>query len=200
MVAKMTDEQKAEATKLRDDIADNVLAELYFRWQEEHQFEDFNDYIKIVKKAVEKRKLEFVKMTKEPFGPVIRLAEGICIQVWVTKTRMNWKQVRDAASAEAKKVAPAAKTMYITYVPEVETAPGAFEFKPQDGAAELEAMMEKRKKFWSYAEVARALKVGQKVIVEVREKFQTLDMLLGYGEVEKTADGYIRPRHLMQEY
>jgi len=77
-----------------------------------------------------------------------------------------------------------------------------FNFSPQEGAEKLEELKRTKKVFRSYGEVAKALSVGQRVIVGVSEMVKDLgDMLLGYGEVERTEDGYhIYPKHLMMEF
>ena len=44
------------------------MMSLYDRWQDEHEYEDFNDYADLLKKEVELRNGVFVKATKRPFG------------------------------------------------------------------------------------------------------------------------------------
>jgi hypothetical protein len=46
----------------------NNFINLYFRWSDEKEYEDFNDYIALMKVWVEKGGFEFVKGTKKPFG------------------------------------------------------------------------------------------------------------------------------------
>jgi hypothetical protein len=41
---------------------------LYYRWSDEKEYEDFNDYIVVMKAWVEKEGFEFIKGTKKPFG------------------------------------------------------------------------------------------------------------------------------------
>ena len=57
--------------------------------------------------------------------------------------------------------------------------------------------------FRSYAAVAKALKIGERVVVSVHARGWLNDepMLEGYGEVERTTeDGYTCPRRLMHEW
>lgn len=49
--------------KLTKDNADH-LSYLEYRWADERKYEDFNDYIKIVKEMAEKAGFEFKSMTK----------------------------------------------------------------------------------------------------------------------------------------
>ena len=46
-----------------------LMANLYERWQDEKEYEDFADYEKVIKEAVDKiGGITFIKGTKRPFG------------------------------------------------------------------------------------------------------------------------------------
>jgi hypothetical protein len=199
----MTEQEEKRAGEILNSLAGSCLFGLFFRWREESQYEDFAEYEKMVKEDAEKLGVTFVRMTQRPFGPVIRLADDVTIHCYVNTTHECWKRLREVAPTSApKKKVPSApvKTMTICHVPKVLDAED--NFKVQEGYEDLAALKVSAKKFWSYAEVARAMKVGQKVMVEVREKCGAFPngILLGFGEVERTEEGYIRPRHLMQEF
>lgn len=56
--------KRMELAKEIYEKSENLILDLYSRWSCEKEYEDFNDYIKIVKSFLEKFKIEFVKMTK----------------------------------------------------------------------------------------------------------------------------------------
>lgn len=47
----------------------------YFRWQDEREFEDINEYSSLFEPTFEKYGASLVKMTKRPFGCIFRLGE-----------------------------------------------------------------------------------------------------------------------------
>ena len=57
---------KVSKSKVMDDIAN-----LSFRWKDEKEYEDFNEYNKVLKESLDSLKLDgvkFVKAIKRPFG------------------------------------------------------------------------------------------------------------------------------------
>ena len=56
----------------------NTFINLYDRWQDEREYEDFNEYVKVMQKAVEKvvGSVTNVKGMKRPFGISFKLADG----------------------------------------------------------------------------------------------------------------------------
>ena len=59
------------------------------------------------------------------------------------------------------------------------------------------------KQFNSWAEIARKLQDGQKVVIRVFDSWGSENMdgvLLGWGECERTGEGYSYSRHLQREY
>ena len=73
--------QEVETTMNQDEIPDHVmgqfhqqLSSLAYRWDDEKEYEDFNDYIKVIKNRMAElmkdltTEYTFVKVTKKPFG------------------------------------------------------------------------------------------------------------------------------------
>ena len=50
-----------------------LICYLWERWQDEHEYEDFNDYFKAVKECIP----EITKMTKRPFGFKAECSDGV---------------------------------------------------------------------------------------------------------------------------
>ena len=44
-----------------------IMEELHYRWLDEREYEDFNDYIEVVKVKLPKQ-FTFIKMAKKPFS------------------------------------------------------------------------------------------------------------------------------------
>lgn len=59
-----------------DEKVGDRIAYLGSRWEDEHEFEDFTDYEKDMKKAIELHGVEFLKGVKRPFGLCFRIKEG----------------------------------------------------------------------------------------------------------------------------
>ena len=56
---------KAEANKIvKTDAIANTLADLKSRWADEKEYEDFNDYIDVMKEVVEVNGYHFIKLNK----------------------------------------------------------------------------------------------------------------------------------------
>lgn len=60
------------AKKVLDEYS-NLLYNLYERWQDEKEYEDFNDYVEAFKKHIP----ETIKGTRRPFGFHIKCDNGI---------------------------------------------------------------------------------------------------------------------------
>lgn len=69
-----------------------VFGYLHDRWQDEHEYEDFQDYINRAKKALPED-FEFVKMTKRPFAITFKY-EGMKFQIVVNTRTILWKEAR----------------------------------------------------------------------------------------------------------
>ena len=96
------------------------------------------------------------------------------------------------------------------YVKKIEVVASGHDkdFKPHFTPKELEKRF-RGKIYRSYKAVMKDLKVGESVIVSTSEgkagtphdaKDWFAWSLLGFGEVERTEEGWIEPRRLMQEY
>lgn len=59
---------------------------LKWRWEDEKQYEDFADYITVVKKMCEDNGAEFLKMSKRPFQVTFKLAGQLCEMKATTKS------------------------------------------------------------------------------------------------------------------
>jgi len=71
---------KSIATQIYRQYPIDTLGNLYGRWQDEKEFEDFAEYEKVMKKGVGEG-CQFVKGTKRPFGFVVKIThQGI----WAT--------------------------------------------------------------------------------------------------------------------
>lgn len=64
----------------------------FWRWQGEGEYEDINDYAKLFTKAIEKSGFQFVKMTKRPFGFIVKLTPTVEIQYYCNSRNAGWKQ------------------------------------------------------------------------------------------------------------
>jgi len=50
----------------------NLMFNLYERWQDEKEYEDFNDYVETFKKHIP----ETIKGLKRPFGFIVKCSDG----------------------------------------------------------------------------------------------------------------------------
>jgi hypothetical protein len=64
--------KKAEMANCINEKHSNMLFNLYGRWQDEKEYEDFDDYVSAFKKYVP----SVVKGLKKPFGFVIKCDDG----------------------------------------------------------------------------------------------------------------------------
>ena len=62
----------------------DLLCNLKFRWDDEKDYEDFNDYIKVIKDKYP----EIIKVTKRPFG-IVRKFNDIPYQLYLKVTGNN---------------------------------------------------------------------------------------------------------------
>lgn len=62
---------------VNDKEVNDVMLNLYFRWEDEGEYEDINDYGKIISsrvgKALPNREVKFIKGTKRPFGAKMKI-------------------------------------------------------------------------------------------------------------------------------
>ena len=70
-----------------------AMENLYMRWQEEKQYEDFKDYIKEFKKIFGDM---YVKASKRPFGVILNIKDfPYKIQFNIISRGYEWRQVRE---------------------------------------------------------------------------------------------------------
>jgi hypothetical protein len=86
-----TPEEIAAVSAFIKRVRDSVL-DLYFRWQDEKQFEDFQDYAKAFKSWLP-AEFSFVKATKSPFGFQFQNARGLVYSFTVNSKQTAWKRV-----------------------------------------------------------------------------------------------------------
>lgn len=92
----------AEDNLISLDLAINVLLDFlveklpygYFRWLDEKDYEDINDYATIYKKDTEDAGFTFIKMTKRPFGFHCE-TRGEKFQVYCNSKEMGIKRLTE---------------------------------------------------------------------------------------------------------
>lgn len=70
----------------------NLIVSLYYRWQDECEYENIADYSKVIAKPVVKIGGKFVKMTKRPFGFVFTL-DGSTFHFTINGSRYSFKRI-----------------------------------------------------------------------------------------------------------
>jgi hypothetical protein len=83
-------ERKGKALQFFEKLQ-NLMMNLYSRWQDEKDYEYINDY-GVNKKYVAEIGGEFIKMNKRPFGFVYKLENAI-YQVIVRSSRYEYKRI-----------------------------------------------------------------------------------------------------------
>ncbi len=86
---------KEERMKIMDKALEthgDLLSNLYVRWQNEKEHEDFKDYEKVMKEKVGSK--TFIKATKRPFGFVIQLPNfPYKCQLFADRRGIGWRSV-----------------------------------------------------------------------------------------------------------
>ncbi len=76
----------------------DFLGDLYGRWQDEKEYEDFNDYVGVMKKMILARSPKmttFVRGSKRPFGITIQIPGfPYKVQVVVGSRHVGWQAVK----------------------------------------------------------------------------------------------------------
>jgi hypothetical protein len=69
-----------------------TLENLYFRWEDEKEFEDFNDYKKILKGSLPSN-CHFINATKKPFAVVFNVdgAPRYKFRIIINQKHIQWK-------------------------------------------------------------------------------------------------------------
>ena len=80
--------RKEETAKIANAVS-SYLCNLYERWQDEKEYEDFNDYKACAKKAIENAGGTFVDLGKRPFRCIF-VVQGVRCFIKVTSREYNW--------------------------------------------------------------------------------------------------------------
>ena len=94
----MKPQTKAEALKVLEGILNKTeesLCNLYFRWQDECQYEDFNDYQKVLQEVFLKHcpvETQFIKAVKQPFGAIVQIPHYPKIHFFVNDEKVGYKK------------------------------------------------------------------------------------------------------------
>ncbi len=95
-IIQMSEITKSKIESLNDSMSDTLYL-LYWRWQDEKEYEDWNDYISVMKKKFETlivsnnmQNAVYFSCGKRPFG--IRFDfEGFRVTLFVNSTHFGWK-------------------------------------------------------------------------------------------------------------
>jgi hypothetical protein len=95
-IVKMSEITKSKINALNDGICD-TLCSLYSRWQEEKEYEDWDDYISVMKKKFETLIVDnnmtnavYYSCGKRPFGLTFDF-EGHRVTVYANSSSYGWK-------------------------------------------------------------------------------------------------------------
>jgi hypothetical protein len=92
----------AKRDKIGDEITKrfeptlDVLCNLYDRWSVEREYEDWNDYVDLMKKLPLPEGAKFVRASKKPFGFYVRTGNGGFL-LFATQRKAGWKIVETIA-------------------------------------------------------------------------------------------------------
>lgn len=65
---------------------------LFSRWQDEKEYEDFNEYVKVMKQLIEELGGKFIKGYKRPFGFSYEL-NGQKFQITINKKNYSYRNL-----------------------------------------------------------------------------------------------------------
>ena len=86
----------ADKQKVVIKVSKNILINLYTRWCDEKEYEDFNDYEKLLKsyfnKHLKKKGINFIKGIKSPFGALF-IIEGYKFKLGINSKRISIKHI-----------------------------------------------------------------------------------------------------------
>ena len=86
----MTKEQRIQAANDLFAKHEILLCNLADRWHDEQEYEDFEDYKKLLIKNIP----NVLKVTKRPFGVIVRVADfPYDVHLYVSATQAGWKSV-----------------------------------------------------------------------------------------------------------
>lgn len=88
-----TTENRDRITKMFEGMQD-LLSNLYVRWLDEKEYEDINDYKKVVDAELKKYSMEVTKMNKRPFGFNFTIGNDAVYQIIMKSAAYEWKRVK----------------------------------------------------------------------------------------------------------
>lgn len=70
---------------------EGLLCNLYSRWRDECKYEDFAEYITVIKQQFKVEGGEILKVTKSPFGVQLKMENfPFTVAVWVKSNGYGW--------------------------------------------------------------------------------------------------------------
>lgn len=79
-------------------VAVDKFEYLYGRWQDEHEYEDLNDYAKAMIKSLPKG-AKLIKMADKPFRVLFRLSDGTYKLIAVRGNEIKWGTITPEAAS-----------------------------------------------------------------------------------------------------
>lgn len=76
-------------TIVRDEEIGRMLFNLKCRWSDERDYEDFNDYIDVMKSFIEKKGYKFIKLTKSFILTLQGKYETYCLKITYGRTKIS---------------------------------------------------------------------------------------------------------------
>ena len=84
--------ERIEKAKLIFKEMETPLSNLWCRWQDEKEYEDWNEYASVMKQRIEKQGGDFIKAYKRPFGLTYELG-GFKYQIKMNAKSYSFKRV-----------------------------------------------------------------------------------------------------------
>ena len=73
---------------------ENMMVNLYSRWQDEKEYEDINDYKNVIAKEAEKFNIKVCKMNKKPFGFNFTIDTDAVYTIKINSTQYSWARIQ----------------------------------------------------------------------------------------------------------
>lgn len=92
-----TKELRQAANTAVFDKMSNIIAQLYDRWMDEKEYEDFNEYSKCMERILKETcpDVKFIKATKRPFGCQVQIpGMPYQTQLQLANGYLGWAQVK----------------------------------------------------------------------------------------------------------
>lgn len=78
------------------DLMYNIISQLYFRWLDEKEYEDFSEYAKVMERVLGEvaPTVKFIKATQRPFGCLVQIPDMPYKTHLITNSKAaGWKVV-----------------------------------------------------------------------------------------------------------